>query len=389
MGSTGAVDAASAAAPAVQGGAVRKIELPKYLQTPEGSLAQQLPLHAMPTDRGQIHLIAPTGIGDVAWIWAKLWKLAEERDVTWWFPEAGHYNRIAPYCRLVGMKFGGTINIDTKTLLTFPGQLEQSDLTAPEGGIYYVHANRHIEAGAPLHPGAPCYREGKPYKVYDHEDVREDGKVRLRYREAEGLAATWMPWLPFKNPTPPLTLLEEGAPAPNTSVNEGVWRWKDPAPAATHPYMVIHAASMTYCEGNWFPKVWAGLVERIERDLMPVCLMGAKWDEDMIEAICEFYTPHHPPCIKQSFATALTKIANSQGMIGVDSGLTIMATYYGLECLRLYPRWLTCMRGSFEDRETLHPHNRAIFMDELQDYADTWLESFGRTHDLTATGRTC
>lgn len=319
--------------------------VPDYLLNEDtGKLATILP--SMDTSRGQVHVITPAGIGDFCWVWSKFWKLAETKDVSFWFPNSGDLNRVRPYCDLVGAKFGGYVDVDTKALLEFPGEFSEGDYS--EGGVFYVHSNRHIEEGKPLHEKCP---KGGMY----HQ--------------------TWHPWLPFKNPAPPLHMIGKEDSPPHTGVNAGIWKYADPI--MRKPYIVVHMANETYCEGNWFARQWATLLQWIEQ-YAPVRLIGAKWDESFMEKVTKWYTPNLPPCIGQSFATALTTIANSSAIIGVDSGLTIMATYMGLPALRAYPRWLRLMPGTFEDTEILHPMNKWLFMDELMDdnYPDSvrnWL----------------
>lgn len=340
---------------------VREVELPDWIKGKDGKLATFMP--QLDTSRGQVHLLCPSGIGDVAWLWAKYWWLArrlrdEDRELIWHFPNDPH-KRVDTYAKLVGMDVGEYLNIDIRELLEYPGEWNQEDFA--NGGVFYLHANRHIEHGKPLHPGCPkaiCDCRNHERQVCD------------KCQQVDGFQ-TWHPWLPFKNPAPPVTLIHPGERPPQSSVNEGVWKWADPT--TQRKYVAVHMASATYCEGNHFPRQWANLIEWTEKNIAPVRLIGAKWDEDFIDRVTHFYTPALPSCVGQSFATALTMIANSTAMIGVDSGLTIMATYIGLPALRCYPRWLYLMPGTFEDTETLHPLNRAIFMDELLDTYQPWL----------------
>lgn len=336
--------------------AVRTVELPDWMKDGAGRLATFLP--QLDTSKGQVHVLCPSGIGDVAWLWAKYWKVdldlkEQGRELIWHFPNDPH-KRVDPYARLVGMNVGEYLPIDIRELLEYPGEFSPDDFES--GFIGYLHANRHIEAGKSLHPCCP---------------------KALRQRTAglgEGVIQMeeWHPWLPFRNPAPPVTLIHPGERPPQSSVNEGVWRYSDPSPMK--PYVAVHMASATYCEGNLFPKAWAGILKWIEEHVAPVRLIGAKWDEDFMGKVTAFYTPSAPPVIGQSLATALTVIANSTAVLGVDSGLTILATYFGKAALRCYPRWLYLMPGTFEDTEVLHAHNRATFMDSLLDEYQEWFE---------------
>lgn len=328
------------------------VEAPAWMLQEDGRLATFLP-HA-DTSKGQIHLYVPSGIGDVAWIWARYWYLSEVmgKDVTWHFPDDA-IKRVAPYAELVGLKFaphcapdyaGGKYMfdpIDIRRLLEFPGELQPEDVE--DGGQFYVHANIHLETGQPLHSGVPRWQSG---------NQRE-----------------WHPWLPYRNPCPPLSIIHDGERPPQTSENEGIWQYADRSRAK--PYVALHMASETYCEGNYFPKIWAKAIEWIERNVAPVRLIGAKWDEGMIQNVSKFYTPRQPVATGQTLATVLSIIANAKAVIGVDSGLTIMATYMGVPALRAYPRWLHLMPGNWES--DAHPHTTWCFMDDLMDLYQDWL----------------
>lgn len=303
---------------------------PSWLINPNtGKLRNFLAKHELPTDEGQCHFLCQEGIGDVAWVWAKFWKLAEERDCTFWFPDntrdavVNSRHRIGPYADLVGMKYG-FCQIDVREMLEYPGEFQEGDFD--EGGVFYVHSAVHL---------------GKGKRIED-----------------------WHPWLPFKNPAP------EVFNGPNMQDTSRVWRWR-----GCDPYIVIHMGCPLYMEGNYFPAFWAKMIKKIEEKVAPVMLMGAKWDEQMIEEVSHFYKPSLDPCIGQPLSRALSFIVNSRGMIGIDSGLTILATYMGMPALRCYPRRLDLLRHSWYDPATLHEHNRAIFMDELYDELEGWLEA--------------
>ncbi len=321
---------------------------PGWLIGHDGGLATFMDASKLDRSQGQVHLLCPSGIGDVAWIWARYWKLhedlkAQRRELIWHFPNDDN-KRVRPYAKLVGMNIGEFLNIDIRQLLSYPGEFEPGDFD--EGAILYIHANRHIEEGNPLHDGAPKY------------DAQTNNK-------------TWTPWLPFKNPAPPVMMVEGNCP-PHTGTDAGVWQYADKA-KSRKPYFVVHMASANYCEGNYMPRQWARMVEKMEK-YAPVSLVGARWDEALISEVCKFYCPSAPILTGQTFSTVLSRICNSTAMVGVDSGLTILGTYYGLPVLRGYPRWLQLMPGTFEDPETLHKHNKPVFMDEVIDELDGWLE---------------
>lgn len=304
---------------------IQTCELPDWMRNPNGTLASFLPF--MDTSQGQLHFLVPSGIGDVCWLWAKFATLSKTRDITWYFPDDTH-KRVAPYADLVGMKYK-FLPIDIRELLSYPGEFTPDDLA--EGGVFYLHVNRHLEEGRPL--------------------------------------AEWHPWLPFTNPAPPIEPHER--PDRVHLVNRDA-RVAEHRGVAHEPYIVMHLGHVNYCEGNWFPRVWARVVEWMEQNVAPVKLVGAAWDEPMIDAVYRAYKPYHLPIVRQPLHHVLTQIVNSVGMVGVDSGLSILATYYGKPALRLYPRWLAKMPGTWEDPTMLHPLNRWCFMDEMVDQIKPW-----------------
>jgi hypothetical protein len=312
-----------------------------------GLLADFIDPSKIDTSTGDIHILVPSGIGDLEWPWSKLWKVDEMlkeqgRKLVWHVPQDGT-QRAVPYLKLAGATVGAALEIDIKKLLSYPGQLEPKDIE--EGGVWFVHANRHIEEGMPLHENCPNYGGGNE--------------------------TTWMEWLPFKNPAPPVTMIEGNTP-PHTGTDAGVWQYANKA-KARKPYVVVHMGNPNYCEGNYMPRQWAKMLEKIET-VAPVMLVGAKWDESMINEVCKHYTPAHPVLVGQTLSTVFSRICNSSAIVGVDSGLTITATYYGLAALRGYPRWLQRMPGSFEDNSVLHPVNKPVFMDELYEEMGDWVQ---------------
>lgn len=318
--------------------------LPEFMRGEDGNLADFMTVR--PTENGELNFVVLEGIGDVAWVIGKFWKLCQDRDVKFYFHN-GVYNRLGPYLDLMGIKWGYT-QVESRELLSFPGEFEERDFE--NGGTFYIHCNRHIEEGKPLHNNCPNYRDG------DHRE--------------------WFPWMPFKNPIPPIRVVKEGERTPHVRLNEGVYQL-DPKP---NPYIMVHMGTPTFSEGNLFPRQWARILQYIENNVAPVKLIGAKWDENFMDKVCEFYEPKCSPCIGQSLATALSDIANSRGMFGIDNGTIILATYMGLPTMRLYPRWLRLMPGTWEDLDTLHPVSRWVHMDEAVEEYKTWFD------DLTAYG---
>jgi hypothetical protein len=182
-------------------------------------------LPKMDTDGGKLHFLCPPGIGDVAWIWAKFWKLAQERDITFWF-QNDEIKRSGQYARLVGMKHD-YCPIDIRELRQMPGEFTEEELRGPEGFVGYLHANLHIENGKPL--------------------------------------KDWHPFLPLKNPAPR---------------QFGRWFFEDkggPLEGWSNVPIAVHMCSAIYQEGNWPAKQWAKMLEAIEKSYGPVQIVGAYW----------------------------------------------------------------------------------------------------------------
>lgn len=304
-------------------------EAPSWLFKEDGSLINLLPIASMPTDQGQLHFLCPSGIGDFAWIYAKLWSVAEKRDVTFWFPN-DEYKRVRPYCNLLGLKCE-FCTIDMKECIDSPCNYEEEDWK--DGGIFYLHANTHVESGERLE--------------------------------------NFLPWLPIKNPAP-----------------DRVTRWQ--GDKVSENYIVLHMGHHGYGEGNWPPRLWAKAVKTIQEHFnLPVMPIGAFWDKKFMEDVLLHVDVKKLPCMDQNFEYALKTIVRSKGFIGVDSGLAIMSKYLGVPTLQAYPSWLvnptptkrnpkgTHMPGAWE--LDAHPLSTWCLMDEILDKDEEkgyfkWLE---------------
>jgi hypothetical protein len=318
----------------VQPGSPEDSVMPDYLWDAEkGKMRTFMP--EMPTDQGQLHFLCAPGIGDFMWVYAKLWKLCETRDVTFWFQD-DQYKRVKQYTDLMGLKTGFCM-VDIHEMLSFPGEWTEEELK--DGGVFYLHANRHIEAGKRI----------------------ED----------------WMPWLPIKNPAPTI---------------HGRWRgetphdWKiysdecDYSKMVQH-YIVMHMGHYDYAGHNWPPRLWAKAMKTIQEEFgIPVMPIGAWWDEKFCDAACELVTPKKLPCMNMPWEYAINMMVHAKAFIGVDSGSAITAKYLGVPTLQAYPSWLvnpeptknnpegTHMPGSWE--LDAHPLSSWCLLDEILDKDD-------------------
>lgn len=300
----------------------------------------------MDTSKGQVHLICPSGIGDVAWIWSKLWKVHEQlksqgRELIWHFPDTGD-NRVHPYCGQVGMIVGEYLR-GLRDFREFICDPQPEDFET--GGAFFINANTHIEAGKPLH--SQCPKWGPHF----------------------GDSDTFCPWLPFKNPAP-----EVHAMQPNTFDDTEKVLY---LPSKPDPYIMVHVGPRTWMGQNWFPGFWARWIKKLE-EVAPVKLMaytpcdGDYWKE-VVERLGR--DPEGGYCVDQPYSRALSWIVNSTAYFGIDDGMAIMSIYYGIDTFRFYPDWLHKMPGTWEDNETLHPHTDWCLMEEMMDGKfDKWVE---------------
>lgn len=251
--------------------------IPEWMLKEDGTLADQFlsPLD-FPISDGQIHLMCPSGIGDVAWVWAKFAHLAEKKYVKFWFPN-DDVKRVKPYAEMVGMNFGFS-GVDSYAM--FQHDCEWEPHHFEYGSVTLCQANLHVESGRRLEE--------------------------------------WNKWLPIRNPAPH---------------QFGRWKGGD--------YLVMHMGHSTYGGGNWPSRLWARVLDDIQtRFNLPVMPIGAFWDREFCDKVCERVTPKRLPCMDKPLDYAIRAMLNARAMIGVDSGLAIMAKYLGVPTLQAYPAWL-------------------------------------------------
>jgi len=298
---------------------------PELFFRSDGTLKPQVPADRMPVDEGQLHLLVPNGIGDFAWVYAKYKNLIDGgKDITFWFND-DEAKRVKPYADMLGVKYD-FCTVDNRDLLLAPGELSREDVG--EGGIYYVHANRHLESGKKL--------------------------------------VHWMPWLPMQNPAP-----------------KQIYRWN------THTarnYITVHMCMKSYVEGNWPVKVWARKLKEIEEKLrIPVKVVGALWDVPFAEQVFQHYTPQKGTLsLDLPLEDSIETIAGGRAHIGLDSGLTILAKYLGVPALQAFPDWLwnpvstsvhpngTHMPGTYD--MDFHPLSANCEVADLMDEVCPWIE---------------
>lgn len=300
------------------------VEAPDWMiDKKTGRLAQFLP--TLPIDNGEIHILTCSGIGDFAWVWAKLSGLRHVfpgRKLCFHFPDDPS-RRVRQYTDLLDIE-SSFLSLDIREILSYPGEFTQEDYA--EGGLFYVHANRHLENGK-------------------------------RIEE-------WHPWLPLRNP-----------------IRSQMGSWEE---FERKDYVTVHMCMASYVEQNWLPRAWGKMLEEIEKNFAPVKVVGALWDTDFAKRVFDFYTPSIPPVLDRTLQCSLANIGHAKAHIGLDSGLTILAKYMGVPALQAFPRWLrndkpdeahpngTWMPGSYDF--DFHEKSEWCYVDELRESIAPWLE---------------
>lgn len=245
--------------------------------------------------------------------------------ITFWFNN-DQYKRQSQYADMLGLNYD-FCDVDITRLYEAPGEFSEEEIE--KGGfIGYLHPNHHIESGKHL--------------------------------------KDWHPFLPMVNPAP-------------------FGRWKDTGQLP----IAVHMAHSTYQEGNWLPKQWARALRTIEENFGPALVVGAFWDTKYAHHVFEHYRPRLEPMLDKPLGEVLQAIRGCRGMIGLDSGMCILARYMGVPTLQGYPEWLrtdrpskrhpngTHMPGNWEMDD--HPKSKWTYVDRLldqnePDYFVNWLE---------------
>jgi len=297
---------------------------PELFINSDGTLKPQVPHSKMPTEDGQLHLLVPNGIGDFAWVYAKYATLIEQgKDVTFWFND-DEAKRVKPYADMLGVKYD-FCTVDNRDLLAAPGELSEESVN--EGGIYYVHANRHLESGKKL--------------------------------------VDWHPWLEMRNPAPTCIV-----------------PW-DKHEGGVFDFITVHMCMKSYVEGNWPEKIWARKLKEIEEKFGSVCVVGALWDVPFAHKVFQHYQPT-TEILGAPLRKSLDTVRTARAHIGLDSGLTILAKYLGVPALQAFPDWLwtdrgtpvhpngTHMPGTYD--MDFHPLSENTHVADLMDDVCPWLE---------------
>ncbi len=253
----------------------------------ELSLFQQ----RLPTSNNELNLLVPAGLGDNLWVVSKLWKIAQERDCTFWLPY-DEQHRSGDLYRMLGLQYGYMPNLTTKWIWDRPG----SPAIPQSGAVISIQPNRHLEHG---------HRIEK-----------------------------WYPDLEFRNPT-------EFMECP-------VKLYKPTAGARKHVVGFMSQTNYMEYGGNLKPAQWARIFRMVEETVGPVLIIAAGVDVDFLKEVLKHFEPSLEPMVNFPLDHVAKALASAELAIGAHAGPLILSNYIGVPTMQFYPRWLASMAGSWE-----------------------------------------
>lgn len=280
----------------------------------------------VPEDGRTLNIIAPPGIGDIAWVMAKVLPILRERQaagkptifhVLDGFPRRGH-----DYLALFGAECRW-IAVSVQELYAMP-----QPSVIPEHGTICLSANVHLEDGKPL--------------------------------------ADWLPGYPLALPIPERYIQTRTPPKC--------------APA------VVHMCHAGYMEGNLLYRTWARILLKTIERYGDIYLIGGNSNTDhafaqkVIKTLSAQDRAKVTPVFDAPLENVLYLMQDARAVIGPASGITILSTYQYVPTLMAYPRWLCSAPSELTGAaKELHPNGthmpgawepkgdkcQWLFMDEL------------------------
>ena len=240
-------------------------------------------------DRNDTNLLCPAGIGDILWIVYKM-KVYADR-------EAGHGKKVVFWLpgqeqrRSGGLLRMFGLNYGYLDSLTTPWVWSQpgNPGISVHGGVHAVHANRHLEAGHRIEEWYP-------------EITGEYPAIRPLFNRHKGR------------------------------------------------YVSVFMCMNAYMGGQLKPQTWARIIEEIETEVAPVCLVGAGKDVAFAREVEGHYRPSMAPMYDCPVEEVIDSMAGGIASLGVASGLMIVSAVYGPRTLMAYPQHLAKMPGSWETK---------------------------------------
>ena len=256
------------------------------------------------------NILCPSGIGDLYWIYSKFRAFASES--IFWFP-GDENHRAGPLAEMLGIDYGYMPGLTTDFVWS-----QHSDQEYVHRKTLVVHANRHLEAGNHI-------KDWCPSMPLDYAQIRSGFQ-------------------------PPITT----------------------------PYVCMFTCARHYMGGQLHSTVWANMIKCIMQSTgIQVVLIGAGSDVELIHEIKNTYHSLQKTVISvcdQPLSEVLGWLQNSNALIGVASGFTILSTCLGVPTIAGYPRHLLKLPGTFEPKDSLHDW---VFLDQLPEYIYNY-----KHHDL-------
>lgn len=245
----------------------------------------------LPTDDGQLHFLVPAGVGDNLWVVSKLWKVAQERNCTFWMPNA-EQKRSSDLYQMLGLQHGYMPDLTTNWIWSRPG----SPAIPDSGAVLSIQPNRHLEHG---------HRIEK-----------------------------WYPEMEWRNPC---DFMQNHARIHREEVG-------------ARKHVVGFMSSINYMEygGNLKPMQWARIWQMVEDTVGPVVIIAAGDDVGLLGEVLKFFHPSLEPIVNASLSLVARAVAGSELVIGAHAGPLILSAYMGIPTVQFYPRWLAPMAGSWE-----------------------------------------
>lgn len=260
-------------------------------------------------DPNDINFLCPAGIGDILWIVYKMKSYAEitaRSGKKVIFWLPGQEQR-----RSGGLLRTFGLNYGYLDSLTTPWvwSLPGNPSISGNGGIFTIHANHHLEAGHRIEEWYPSVNGAYP-------------AIPARFNRPKGR------------------------------------------------YVSVFMCMNAYMGGQLKPQTWASIIERIEAEVAPVCLIGAGKDVAFAREVEGCYRPAMSPMYDCPVEEVIDSLSSGIASLGVASGLMIVSAIYGPRTLMAYPQHLAKMPGSWETK----PCDWCLVGD-LKDKALEWIKT--------------
>lgn len=260
-------------------------------------------------DTSVVNFLCPAGIGDILWI---VYKMKGYADIL----ARNGRKTVFWLPGLEQRRSGGLLRLfglnygylDSLTTPWVWSTPGNPDVSG-NGGIYTVHANHHLEAGNRIECWYPQIKGDYPV-------------IRTAFQR------------PFGD------------------------------------YVSVFMCMNAYMGGQLKPQTWADIIERIEAEVAPVCLVGADKDVAFAREVEGCYRPKMAPMYNCPVEEVIDLLRGGVASLGVASGLMIVSAVYGPRTFMAYPQHLAKMPGSWEPKPC-----DWCFVGDLKDKALDWIKT--------------